>query len=233
MTAKVKTRPPQTPEAGDTDDGPGGRMPERRCIVTRQVRPVGELIRFVAAPDGSVVPDLKRRLPGRGVWVTATRDAVTKAVAKSLFARALKAPAKAPAELADNVGRLLRDAALGGLGLERRAGRLKLGFADVEALLRRGRAVLVIHAADAAADGVRKLEQAAHAGGSRPVTCRAFTGEELGLALGRENVIHAALERARGGEAAAERCRAYERYSGLAHGGAGRAEHDSQDGPYE
>lgn len=232
MTVRAKTRP-QAPEADDADDGPTGRMPERRCIVTRQVRPVEELIRFVAGPDGVVVPDIRRRLPGRGVWVTAHRRTVDEAARKGLFARALKARATAPADLAEQVAGRLKDAALGALGLERKAGRLKLGFTDVEALLRQGDAALVIHAAEAKPDGVRKLDQAAHSGGRRPATCRAFTLAELGLALGRENVIHAALERARGGEAAAERCRAYERYRTERGGESSGGGHDSQDGTNE
>lgn len=222
MTASPKTsprRPRPTPdEAADT--------PHRRCIVTRRSAPAAELIRFVRAPGGAVVPDLKRRLPGRGVWVSAERWAVDKAARRNLFARVLGGDARPDAALAETVGALLRESALGALGLERRAGRLAVGFAEVEALLRRGGGALVLHAADAAGDGVRKLAQAAHAGGGAPATCRVFTAAELGLALGRENVIHAALERGRGGDGAVRRCRAYEAYSGGvdAGPGAGRSE---------
>lgn len=215
--AKTKLRaktPPSAPdqEVLEADQGPGDRAPMRRCIVTRSARPTSELIRFVRTPDGAVVGDLKRRLPGRGVWVTARRWAVMDAVRRKLFGRGLRADVKAGPELADEIGARLKEAALGALGLERRAGRLSIGFAEVETLLRRGKAVLALHAVEAAADGVRKLDQAAHAGGRAPYVCRAFTAAELSLALGRPNVIHAGLENTRAGDSAAERCRAYELY---------------------
>lgn len=215
MTAKLKTKPNRPRQAPhEAADGP-----QRRCIVTRRSVPAAELIRFVRAPDGSVVPDLKHRLPGRGVWVSAERGAVDKAVRGNLFARGLGGDARPDRALADTVGALLKESALGALGLERRAGRLAVGFFEVEGLLRRGGAALLVHAAQAAEDGVRKLAQAAHAGGGAPETCRAFTAAELGLALGRENVIHAALERGRGGEGAVRRCRTYQMYSGGADAG--------------
>lgn len=209
-----KTKPRQKPEAeaGDADGGPDERTPLRRCIVTRSVLPKRDLIRFVAAPDGAVVPDLKGRLPGRGVWVLARRWAVAEAAKRNLFARSLKTRVRAGEGLADEVAERLRESALGALGLARKGGRLAVGFTEVDGLLRKGGALLVLHAREAAADGVRKLDQASHAGGRRTEICRAFTAAELGLALGRSNVIHAALEDYRGGDAAAERCRSYELY---------------------
>lgn len=205
------------PEAEEpADRGPRDRAPMRRCIATRQSRPVDALIRFVRAPDGTVVPDIRQRLPGRGVWVTARRDLVAEAVRKRLFGRAFRAEARVADDLADMVGAQLREAALGALGLERKAGRLVLGFAEVDGRLRRGTVGLLLHATDAAADGVRKLDQAAHAGrpagGGVPARCRAFTSAELGLALGRSNVIHAALETGGASGAAIARCRRYESY---------------------
>lgn len=180
--------------------------------MTRQSRPVDELVRFVRGPDGAVVPDIRQRLPGRGVWVTARRDLVADAARKRLFGRAFRAEARAADDLSETVGAQLREAALGALGLERKAGRLALGFAEVDARLRRGAVALLLHAADAAADGVRKLDQAAHAGGIAPPVCRVFTSAELGLALGRANVIHAALETGGASGAVIARCRRYETY---------------------
>ncbi len=170
------------------------------------------MIRFVVGPDGAVVPDLKQRLPGRGAWVTAQHWAVAEAVRRNAFSRAFKAAVRPAPDLADEVAERLKEAALGVLGLERRAGRLAVGFAEVEALLRRGAARVVLHAREAADDGVRKLSQAAHAGGGHVAVCRGFAGAELGLALGRQNVIHAGLERGRSSEAAAGRCLKYEHY---------------------
>lgn len=160
------------------------------------------------------MPDIRRRLPGRGVWVTARRDAVFEAARKKLFSRALRVETRAPDDLADLVGAQLRETALGRLGLERKAGRLALGFTEVDALLRAGRAALALHARDAADDGVRKLAQSAHAGGGEPYVCRAFTSAEMSLALGRGNVIHAALQKGGASDAAIARCRLIDRYFG-------------------
>ena len=115
--------------------GPGRT---RMCALTREVRPEAELIRFVAAPDGSVVADIRARLPGRGVWVGRDRKAVAEAVRKNVFARSLKAPVKPAADLADQVAARLREAALGRLGLARKAGAVVAGFAKVEAAITRG-----------------------------------------------------------------------------------------------
>src|SRR5215468_7150388 len=101
----------------------------RTCIVTRAVKPVDELIRFVVAPDGAVVADLKRRLPGRGVWVAAQRDTVNEAVKRKAFARAFKREVRASAELGQQVDAQLERAALDALGIAQKAGRLAIGFA--------------------------------------------------------------------------------------------------------
>lgn len=180
----------------ETDAGPHDRKagPERLCIATRTVRPIAEMIRFVAGPDDTIVPDVKRKLPGRGVWVTATAEAVAKAVARNAFARSLRRPVRTPADLPATTERLLEQSALDALAIAHKAGLVRAGFAKVEAALADGRAVAVLHAADAAADGVRKLEARGRRAGERePVSITAFTSTQLGLALGRPNVIHAAL----------------------------------------
>ena len=132
-------------------------MNERTCIVTRKSGAPDDLIRFVVGPDSALVPDLKRNLPGRGCWVTADRLHVERAAAKKLFARALKAEVQVPADLGDMVDRLLARAALGSLGLARKAGAVALGAGKVEAAVRSGEALAVLHAAEASADGVRKI----------------------------------------------------------------------------
>jgi predicted RNA-binding protein YlxR (DUF448 family) len=167
----------------------------RMCLVTREVRPTAELFRFVADPEGRLVLDRKRKLPGRGVWVTARADHVRKAAAKNLFARALRAPVRIDGDLAAMVERQLREAVLGALGLARKAGALIAGFDTVEEAIKGGRVAAVIHARDAGPDGVAKLQSALRrAGIGRQIPIlRLLTGEELSLALGRPNVIHAAL----------------------------------------
>src|SRR5882724_87916 len=118
-----------------TDQGPHSvaAATERLCIATREVRPVGELIRFVAGPDGAVVPDLKRRLPGRGVWVTARRRVLEEAVRRRVFGRGLKGCVMAPANLPEVLDGLLEQSALDALSMTHKAGLVVLGFAKVEA----------------------------------------------------------------------------------------------------
>jgi hypothetical protein len=159
------------------------------------------MIRFVLGPDGALVPDLAAKLPGRGAWVIADRAAIETAVKKGLFARALEAPAKAPDGLADLIEGLLARRLLELLGQARKAGTLLLGAANVQAAARGGKVAALIEAQDGAPDGRRKSLSALRAGGRfdpvRPmegallVAC--FSSQELSLALGRENVIHAAL----------------------------------------
>ena len=146
-------------------------------------------------PDGAVVPDLKEKLPGRGVWVTAAYDTVAKAAKRNVFARALKTEAKVPEDLAGQVDRLLADAALSALGLANKAGEAVFGHAKVEEALAKGRVLALVHASEAAEDGCRKLDGKARGlrEGSPIPAVRAFGTDELGLASGRTNVIHAAL----------------------------------------
>jgi predicted RNA-binding protein YlxR (DUF448 family) len=193
-------------------------MNERTCIVTRKARDAGDLIRFVAAPDGMVVPDLKHDLPGRGCWVSAERVFVDRAVARKLFTRALRADVSTAADLGAMVDALLARAALGAAGLARKAGAVVLGAAKVEAAVRNGEALLVLHAREAADDGVRKIAQAAtsRAGDARPrvPSYKLFSESELGLALGGANVIHAAVLAGGPGKAVLKRVAALDRYRG-------------------
>jgi predicted RNA-binding protein YlxR (DUF448 family) len=171
---------------------------ERTCVVTRTVKPVDELIRFVVAPDGAVVPDLKRRLPGRGLWVTATRKAVEEAVKRKGFARGFKREVKVPADFAAQVEGHLERAALEALSVVHKSGRVAIGFAKTEKAIAGGPVIAVLQAADGAADSARKIRaaiaarQADENRGEIPVVS-AFTSSQLDLALGRSNVVHAAL----------------------------------------
>ena len=168
---------------------------ERRCIVTGEIMPDNRLVRFVLAPDGQVVPDVAAKLPGRGLWVSATRAAIGEAVEKKLFARAAKAPASASADLADRTEKALLARMQGDLGLARRSGALVLGFDNVLRALESAKAPrLLIEAQDGAGDGKRKLYNAAHARDVKPQLIECLTTAELGVALGRENVIHAAVQ---------------------------------------
>jgi uncharacterized protein len=165
----------------------------RRCLASGAVRPKAELIRFVVGPDRQLVPDIAERLPGRGLWLTAQRDIVATAVAKRLFARAARGPVTVEDGLVDHIEALLARRAVEFLGLARRAGEAVAGFVKVQALLRAGKAAVLLAARDGAADGRRKL--AALASGLPLVEC--LTGAELGAAWGRDDLVHAALARGR------------------------------------
>lgn len=162
--------------------------PERRCIVTGEVQPKAGLIRFVLSPEGMVFPDLACKLPGRGIWVTADRAAITKAAGKGLFARAAKAPAQAPEGLADLVetGQARRVVDL--ISLARKAGLCVAGFEKVKGWLADGKAKVLFQASDGSERGKGKLYTPE---GGRWFGC--LTASELGLAFGRDYVIHGAL----------------------------------------
>ena len=170
-------------------------MRERRCIVTGEVLADARLIRFVSDPDGNVVPDIDARLPGRGLWVSADAKAIEKAVTKNLFSRAAKKPLKADADLAARAERLLVRRMADDLGLARRGGALILGFDQVGAALSgKSPPRLLVEARDGSPDGRRKLIAVARAQGLAPKVIDCLDSGELGLALGRENVVHAALK---------------------------------------
>lgn len=173
---------------------------ERRDIVSGEVMDEARLVRFVAGPDGVVVPDLARKLPGRGLWVAADRASVETAVKKNAFSRAAKTKLAAPGDLADQVERLLTRRLLDGLGLARRAGELTSGFEKVQAALKSGKVAWLVEAGDGAEDGRRKLTNLARHLDPRPSLIGVFNSAELDLALGGENVIHSAYLAGRGAD---------------------------------
>jgi len=172
----------------------------RMCAVSREVKPIGELIRFVVAPSGEVIADLKRKLPGRGLWVSASREAVAEAVRRHQFERGFKRDVRVAPMLAGDTEALLERFAVEALAMAAKAGQVVSGFAKVaDTLERRGPITALIHASDGAADGSRKLDALVRQNGRNrdktadiPVV-NALTSEQLDLALGRSNVIHAAL----------------------------------------
>jgi predicted RNA-binding protein YlxR (DUF448 family) len=163
--------------------------PQRRCIVTGEIRDRGTLVRVVVAPDGAVVPDIAARLPGRGLWLTPRRDIVEQAVAKRIFSRAARRQVATPPELADRIESLLARRCCDALGLARRAGVAVAGFERVSEATRRGRAGLLLFALDGAEGGHRKL---AASGRDLPLA-QVLTAAELGGAFGRERIVHASV----------------------------------------
>lgn len=172
-------------------------MSERSCIVTRNSSATGDMIRFCVGPDHMLVPDLRGNLPGRGAWVTTSRAVLEEAIRRKAFARSLKREVRIAPDLPDQVEQLLRKAALAALSLARRGGGVVTGALKVEQTVRAGRAVMVLHAKEAAEDGKRKIAQgifAAQKQGHAPVTVlNLFSNDELQVAFGGKNVIHVAL----------------------------------------
>jgi len=198
----------------ELDTGPRAQELERMCVVTRTVRPVADMIRFVIGPDGEAVPDLKRKLPGRGVWVTATQDALSDAVKRKALVRGFKRDVRLPADLVARTGQLLERGTLDALAMAGKAGLVATGFTRVEAALAQQEVIALLHAAEAAADGVRKLDAGWRRRPERGpiVTIGILTSAQLDLALGRPNVIHAALLAGPSSETFLARLRRLERF---------------------
>ncbi|MEM9009861.1 MAG: RNA-binding protein [Pseudomonadota bacterium] len=164
--------------------------PERRCIATGQSGETVGLIRFVVGPDGTVLPDLAEKLPGRGIWVSARREALDRAVKRSLFARAARAEVTVAPELTDRVTALLIARLIDLIGMARKAGGAVAGFEKVRARLASGPAGALIEAFDGSAQGKAKLRPLA----ADVPRITALSSAELGLAFARDRVIHAALD---------------------------------------
>lgn len=163
--------------------------PLRTCIATGETGAPERMIRFVVGPDGDVVPDLARRLPGRGLWVRGERSAVEQAVARKAFSRAARAPVKAAPDLPQRIERLLLDRALEDLSRARRAGRAVAGFVKVEQLIGQRRAGLVIVASEADGDGLAKLQAT-----GVPIE-RLGDAAELGGVFGRDQAVYVGVAR--------------------------------------
>jgi predicted RNA-binding protein YlxR (DUF448 family) len=190
---------------------------ERTCIVTREAQPPERLIRFVLSPDGEVVADFRRRLPGRGAWVSAERTHMETAERKKLFSRAFGQPVTVAPGLAGRVEAALLASAAEALSLARKAGSVVAGFAKVEAALARDDVVALVETKGAGDDGVAKLAAAARrrfGSGQEPPTIRCFGPEQIDLAFGRTNVIHAALLAGPASNNVLARVRALARFDG-------------------
>ncbi|AXI40658.1 RNA-binding protein [Sulfitobacter sp. SK011] len=167
----------------DRDDGP-----DRKCIATGDVQPKHGLVRFVVGPDDQVVPDILGKLPGRGIYVAADRTAIELAVQKNLFSRAAKRPVKVPEGLADEVEKQLARRVVDLISLQRKAGKAVAGYEKVKGWLQMEEAEVLVQAVDGSGRGKSKLSTP-HYGHY----IGWLTADELGLAFGRQTVIHGAL----------------------------------------
>lgn len=180
-------------EPAETSEQASGSL--RTCVVTREEGPPETMIRFVLDPAGNVTPDLRRKLPGRGVWTRTSAKVVAEAVRRRAFERGFKTKATAPDGLVALVDRLMETDCLQALAMANKAGLVVTGFAKVEAEIASGAVAALFHAVDGGADGKRKLGQALRRrfGDAPPGEIETFDSRQLDLALGRTNVIHAAL----------------------------------------
>lgn len=183
-------------ETMTSDDSPRREAEEeagplRRCAVTRERLPKTAMVRLALGPEGVLVPDIEGRLPGRGLWITARRDIVDRAVTKRLLARAAGAEIAVPSDLADRIDTLLTRRCLDLIGLARRAGEAVAGFEKVKAALERGDLALVLQARDGSPEQRAKLKPASAA---IPVVTL-FSGAELAGIFGRDTAVHVAVRR--------------------------------------
>jgi uncharacterized protein len=191
---------------------------ERTCIVTGMKDVPEAMLRFALGPDGSVVPDIRRKLPGRGVWTRLSFDAVSRAATKQAFSRAFRVKAEAPASLAETVGALLERDALQSLSIANKAGLVVAGAFKVDSAIEAGGVVALIQASDGAADGAAKRLYALRAKlgpeANAIVPVNIFSSRQLDLALGRANVVHAALKPGAASSAFLARADRVRRYRG-------------------
>ncbi len=205
--------------ADDTDPGPKSRRGEalRTCIVTRKEGSPADLIRFVVDPDGMVIPDLKAVLPGRGAWVEAKATTLALAMKKKAFTRAFKREVKVDPELVARVEALIQAQTLSALSLANKAGQILTGYDTIERSFAKGKIVALFHATDAASDGIRKLSAASRRilgeDAERIARCQIFSSDQMDLALGKQNVIHAALLAGPAAQNFLARCAMMERFN--------------------
>jgi hypothetical protein len=193
---------------------PAPRGPRRRCIASGRVDDKSRLLRFVAAPDGTIHADPGEELPGRGLWLRPDPDMIDKARRKRLFARAARAEVTVPEDLADRVACLLRQRCLARIGLARVAGDAVAGFEKVRTLLKRDAAGVLLQARDGAADGRAKVRRLAAAVRPDLPVVDWFDAGELGRAVGREQCMHLALRRGGHADRLLREARRYAAFAG-------------------
>ena len=193
MMPQQKNESPQRRVGAQQDEATGG--PVRQCAVTRERHELDALIRFVRSPDGIAVPDVAGKLPGRGVWIKAYKGTVEKGLKSDVFSRAFKEKTVAMDDLLGEIERQLAYRCIGMLGMAKKGGKIVIGFDQVRAYIRKDEPGLLLEASDGAADGRNKVQFLAKAIYDEVQVAGALSSAELGMALGREHVIHALLAR--------------------------------------
>lgn len=157
------------------------------------------MVRFVLDPEGVVTPDIQGKLPGRGVWVSSDRKSLEKVIALKSFARGFKGKAKIEGDLVDLTERLLARRVLGLITMARKAGVIALGNDQVQSMAREAAIAFRIEASDGSKDGRSKIRTLAKAMNREqdlpdPIVIGCFTADEIGQALARESIVHAAIK---------------------------------------
>ena len=160
---------------------------ERQCLLTRTVKGKAVMLRFVVGPDGQLVADLAANLPGRGMWLSASKLLLAEAIARRAFSKAAKKPVSVSEDFAVRLEHLWHRRLVDTCSLARKAGQAISGFDKVQSALNKGEALLLLQASDAGEDGVKKLRSA-----TVPVY-RGFSRDQLSVMAGRENAVHLAI----------------------------------------
>lgn len=212
MMPQTNNEPPQRRLTAHEEKAAGG--PVRQCAVTRESHKPDALIRFVRNPDGIAVPDVNGKLPGRGAWVKAYRGTVEKAIKTDAFSRAFKAKTVPMDDILGEIERQLTQRCIGLIGMGKKGGHIVLGFDQVRAYIRKRPPGWLLEASDGSKDGRNKVQFLAKAIYEEVNLAGALSSAELGMALGREHVIHALLEQ---GPLAKAFGIAYKRLTGFRH----------------
>lgn len=190
-------------EADALEYGPdkrGHKSKERKCVALNAVRDPVRMVRFVKSPDNIVVPDIAGKLPGRGVWVSADRDLLTKALKTGAFARGFKSKVKVPEDLIDQVESALRRAVLALISMTKKSGQVAVGYDQSVGMAREGVLGLRLEAVNGSSDGRSKIRTLSRAVARElelgdPAVIGCFTKAELGMAMGRDKLVHAGVKR--------------------------------------
>jgi predicted RNA-binding protein YlxR (DUF448 family) len=191
---------PEALHEKDENRAPAPSGPQRSCIVTREIMPEHQLIRFVYGPDNSVVPDLRHKLPGRGAYVSTSKAVVQKAIDKNLFSRAFKRPVKASPDLCLQLESLMYEDIVAALALANKAGQVIAGFDTIEGEATRKSYKLFLHASDASPQGYEKLKRICGQRKNGSIY-RLLNTQSLSGALGRDNTVHVAVRNTEVGRA--------------------------------
>jgi len=189
-----------SPESlSDFQDKRGHKPRERRCLASGDTRDPIDMVRYVLSPDGVVMPDIAGKLPGRGVWVSSDRKSLEKTIALKSFGRGFKTKSKVDGDLVTLTENLLARRVLGLITMARKAGVIAMGFDQVQSMAREAAIAFRIEAKDGSKDGRSKIRTLSKAMNREqdladPIVIGCFTAQDIGKALARDSIVHAAIK---------------------------------------